>query len=174
MAHVYLLLGANLGDREQQLQAARTGVLQVIGPITRQSGIYETDSWGNEEKHPAYLNQVIEVVTERLPEEILREINAIEAKLGRVRNKKWDPRIIDIDILFYGNEVVDLPHLQIPHPYFQDRNFAMIPMNEIAPGLVHPLLGISVGEILRRSRDPLGVRPFQSQAFENNIKSIVP
>lgn len=165
MVHVYLLLGANLGDREQQLLAAQRGIKEAIGPITRQSALYETDSWGTEEKQPDYLNQVVEVETGRSPEEVLKEINRIEANLGRVRKKKWDSRIIDIDILFYGDEIVDFPHLQIPHPYFQDRNFALVPMHELAPELMHPLFGKTVSQLLASSTDQLSVRFFKSLAI---------
>jgi len=173
MVHVYLLLGANLGNREQQLYAARLGIQEAIGPITHQSALYETDSWGTREKQPDYLNQVVEVETGRSPEEVLKEINRIEANLGRVREKKWDARIIDIDILFYGAQIVDLPHLQIPHPYFQDRNFALVPMHEIAPGLMHPLLEKTVSQLLQSSTDPLSVRFFKSLVI-NKAKFYLP
>lgn len=160
MAHVYLLLGANLGDREQQMQAARDGIEASIGLIVKASELYETTSWGAEEEQPDYLNQVLLVETVQAPLQVLKESNTIEARLGRVRKKKWDARIIDIDILFYDHQIVDLPQLQIPHPYFQERNFALVPMNEIAPEYIHPILSKSVNELLHDSADPLSVRLF--------------
>lgn len=163
MAVVYLLLGANLGAREIQLHAARNAIAGSVGQIMVRSSVYETASWGNGEEQPDFLNQVIEVLTGLTAEEVLKEINRIEARLGRVRKEKWDARTIDIDILFYDRDQVDLPHLQIPHRYFQDRNFAMIPMNEIAPDLVHPSLGKTVKELLSESKDPLEVRLYESE-----------
>lgn len=172
MAHVYLLLGANLGDREQQMQAAREGIIASIGLIVKASELYETTSWGAEEEQPDYLNQVLLVETAQAPLQVLKEINAIEARLGRVREKKWDARIIDIDILFYDYQIVDLPQLQIPHPYFQERNFALIPMTEIAPDFIHPILGKPVSELLNDTADPLSVKPYYTQQMRPNTNAM--
>lgn len=172
MAHVYLLLGANLGDREQQMQAAWDGIAASIGLIIKASGLYETESWGSDDKQPDYLNQVLLVETAQAPLSVLKEINVIEARLGRVRKKKWDARIIDIDILFYENQIVDLPQLQIPHPYFQERNFALVPMNEIAPDYIHPILSKSVNELLHDSADALRVKPFYTQRIRTDTNAM--
>src|SRR5690606_21168839 len=170
MPVVYLLLGANLGEREVQLYSARNAIAGSIGQITVQSSVYETASWGNKEEQPDFLNQAIGVLTGLTAEEVLEEINRIEARLGRVRKERWDARIIDIDILFYDRDLVDLPHLQIPHRYFQERNFAMVPMNEIAPDLVHPSLGKTVKELLSESKDPLEVRLYESElSFKSEL-----
>lgn len=160
MEDVYLLLGVNLSNRERQLTEARTRIAAEIGRITAQSELYETASWGGVGTQPDYLNQVVCVASTRSPQDILKAIHRIEEDLGRVRGQKWEARVIDIDILFYGQRVVDLPDLQIPHPYFQDRNFAMIPMVELAPDFIHPRLGVRVADLLASSEDLLEVRSF--------------
>jgi len=158
MEDVYLLLGANLADRETQLAKARDLCALELGTLTRQSALYESESWGGVGTQPEYLNQVICVESALEPLEVLRIINNIETRLGRIRTIRWGARVIDIDILFFGNRIVDLPDLQIPHLHFQERNFAMVPMNELMADLIHPRLGLTVGELLRASADPLAVR----------------
>lgn len=157
MHEVYLLLGANLDERLCQLDAARQQIKWHIGNISIQSAIYETSSWGVEESQPDYLNQVIQVSTALKPMDLLEEIHKIEYALGRVRDQKWGSRVIDIDILFYESEIINEPDLIIPHPYFQERNFAMAPMYEIASCFCHPVLKKTVSELYAESADPLGI-----------------
>lgn len=158
MASLYLLLGANLGDPKKQLAAAVQAIQEEIGPIVQKSSIYVTESWGTEEKQPDYLNQVLAVQSEWSAQEVLQKTQRIEEKLGRVRHKKWEARVIDIDILFYEDAIIDLPNLKIPHPLFQERNFAMVPMNEIAPNYIHPVFNKNITELLRESSDDLAVK----------------
>lgn len=158
MATLYLLLGANLGDPKKQLAAAVQAIQEQIGTIVQQSSIYITESWGMEEKQPDYLNQVLAVQSEWSAQEVLQKTQRIEEKLGRVRHKKWEARVIDIDILFYEDAIIDLPNLKIPHPLFQERNFAMVPMNEIAPNYIHPVFNKNITELLRESSDDLAVK----------------
>jgi 2-amino-4-hydroxy-6-hydroxymethyldihydropteridine diphosphokinase len=158
MATLYLLLGANLEDPKKQLAAAVQAIQEQIGKIVQQSSIYITESWGTEEKQPDYLNQVLAVQSEWSAQEVLQKTQRIEEKLGRVRHKKWEARVIDIDILFYEDAIIDLPNLKIPHPLFQERNFAMVPMNEIAPNYIHPVFNKNITELLRESSDDLAVK----------------
>jgi 2-amino-4-hydroxy-6-hydroxymethyldihydropteridine diphosphokinase len=158
MATLYLLLGANLEDPKKQLAAAVQAIQEQIGTIVQQSSIYITESWGTEEKQPDYLNQVLAVQSEWSAQEVLQKTQRIEEKLGRVRHKKWEARVIDIDILFYEDAIIDLPNLKIPHPLFQERNFAMVPMNEIAPNYIHPVFNKNITELLRESSDDLAVK----------------
>ena len=156
MKGVYLLLGSNLGDSQATLQSARRHIKSRIGEIVKSSSVYLTKAWGIENQ-PDFLNQVLEVETSRDPLFLLHTILDIEKKLGRVRYKKWHSRIIDIDILYYGSEIIDLPQLIIPHPENQNRNFVLAPMAEIAPDFIHPKLGITQRQLLERSTDTLKV-----------------
>jgi 2-amino-4-hydroxy-6-hydroxymethyldihydropteridine diphosphokinase len=157
MFQVYLLLGANLGERFDQMKSAFQEVEKQVGRILQYSSIYETAAWGMEDE-PNYLNQVLLVETTLKPLEVLKQINKIEEQLGRVRNLKWESRIIDIDILFYENLLIDRPELTIPHPYLHLRKFTLIPLHEIAPDFMHPSLKKSTKELLNELQDGLDVR----------------
>lgn len=157
---LYLLLGANLGKREEQLKHARQLIHTSIGSLIGQSSIYETVVWGVTDEQPHYLNQVVCVGTQRSPSDVLEEIHRIEEQLGRVRTVRWGARVIDIDILFYGNEVIRFPDLVIPHRHFHERNFAMIPMHELQPKFVHPVLNRTIEELLAQTPDSLSVKKF--------------
>lgn len=148
---VYLLLGSNLGNRKEILDKAIEMLSQKIGVIISQSKDYETKPWGVTDQ-PDFLNLAISVYTTLKPLEILEQTQAIENQLGRVRKEKWGARLIDIDMMFYGNEIIDEPNLKVPHPLMQERDFALIPLAEIAPDFVHPVLRKTVLEIL------LGIR----------------
>lgn len=153
----YLLLGSNLGERNILLQAALEQIENRIGPVLLKSSLYETAAWGREDL-PAFLNMAVVVETVFSPMPLLEEILAIEIDLGRVRHEKWGSRLIDIDIIFFGDQVIDAGNrLQIPHPYMQDRKFVLEPMAEIAPGYVHPVFKLTVSEILERLSDNLSV-----------------
>ena len=142
---VYLGLGANLGDREAALRAARDG----LGPdveIVRCSSIYETPPWGELEQ-PAFLNAVCEARTALAPRALLDRVKRLESALGRVATRRWGPRVIDIDILLYNQLELHSPELVIPHLYLHQRAFVLLPLRELAPALRHPVLGSTVAEL---------------------------
>ncbi len=160
---VYLLLGANLGDRVAQLAQARALLEEEVTQSFSCSTIYESAAWGLEDQ-PSFLNQVVALETDMDPETLLGKILAIEEKLGRERKTVWGPRVIDIDMLFFGNEIIEKPDLIIPHKLFHERKFAMVPMAELAPEFVHPVIGQTVKELLDRSQDALEVKIWRPSA----------
>jgi 2-amino-4-hydroxy-6-hydroxymethyldihydropteridine diphosphokinase len=157
MNNVVLLLGSNQGVRENHIANARFGILNEIGTVTAASSVYETAPWGNTDQGP-FLNQVIVAETQLDAERILQRIFAIENGMGRVRTKKWESRIIDIDILFFNHEVIKTNDLVIPHPSIQLRKFTLVPLNEIMPGYIHPVLSKTVATLLKELNDPLEVK----------------
>jgi 2-amino-4-hydroxy-6-hydroxymethyldihydropteridine diphosphokinase len=157
MNRSYLLLGSNMGNRLDLLEHARRLISRNIGKVTQTSSIYETESWGFISEN-MFLNQVLLVETELLPEVMLDRILDIEKSLGRERSgEKYSSRSIDIDILFYGDQVIDQSGLVIPHPRIQDRLFTLIPLNEIDPGMIHPLFKKTIRELLEECNDHLKV-----------------
>ncbi len=153
---VYLHLGSNLGDREAMLQRAESLIVSEIGPIRQRSRLYETEPWG-EADQPYFINQAILVSTKLSPIETLEAIHRIEATCGRVRSLKWSARVLDIDLIFYEDEIINSKDLKVPHPYMQDRNFVLIPMMDIASDFVHPVLERSMDELYDHCSDSLEV-----------------
>ena len=151
----YLLLGSNIGNRGANLRTALVA-LSAIGKITKESSIYETAAWGKTDQPPFY-NQVVEIQTTVRAHELLAELLGIEVRMGRIRTSKWGERTIDIDILFYGEEIIEAPQLTIPHPQLQFRRFTLAPLNEIAPALKHPKLKTSIYDLLTNCPDVLPV-----------------
>ncbi|GHA54714.1 2-amino-4-hydroxy-6-hydroxymethyldihydropteridine diphosphokinase [Pontibacter akesuensis] len=156
MPKLYLLLGGNLGERTSYLQQARESIAAQVGGIQHCSKIYETAAWGKTDQ-PSFLNQVLEVKTTLAPEQVLQHINNIEQELGRVRLEHWGSRVIDIDILFYDSLVLQTQRLTIPHPQLHKRRFTLLPLAEIAPELVHPVLETSIKQLLQECSDTLEV-----------------
>jgi 2-amino-4-hydroxy-6-hydroxymethyldihydropteridine diphosphokinase len=159
MINVYLLLGSNLGNRLSYLQLAVQYINEQIGQITKCSAIYETQSWGNTEV-PDYLNQVVLLQTDLLPHELLNNLLKIELMLGRERQEKWGARTLDIDILFYDNEIINDTDLVVPHPQLHKRRFTLEPLAELAPYLVHPLLHKTISTLKIELNDDLQVKKY--------------
>jgi 2-amino-4-hydroxy-6-hydroxymethyldihydropteridine diphosphokinase len=159
MTGIYLLLGTNLGDRELHLANATALINQQIGLVVSRSSVYETDAWGMDAA-PLFLNQVLLVNSLLPPLKALEVILSIENDLGRKRRDQWESRIIDIDMLYYGSQVLQLPELTVPHPRISQRRFALEPLVEIAPHLVHPVLMKSHLQLLKSCPDRLNVSKF--------------
>lgn len=154
---VYLLLGSNLDDREKNLLLAIKRINEQAGTVLAVSSLYETQPWG-EPDQAEFLNQVIEIETNHTPEQLLDKLLFIENELGRQRGSRWGPRTIDIDILFYGREIISKKNLVIPHPGITDRRFNLVPLSEIAPNFVHPRFNKKCKQLLEECTDPLAVR----------------
>jgi 2-amino-4-hydroxy-6-hydroxymethyldihydropteridine diphosphokinase len=157
MNKAYLLIGGNEGNRLGYLQKARDYVVVFCGEILEQSAIYETAAWGKTDQSN-FLNQALLIDTSLSAEVLMSNILIIERKMGRVRNEKYGSRTIDIDILFYNGDIINLPDLKIPHPEIQNRRFALVPMNEIASELIHPVFKKNIQHLLSESADQLDVK----------------
>jgi len=145
----YIALGSNLGDRAANLAAAvdrlrATPELRV----TKISSYLENPAVGGPTDSPSFLNAVVEIETTLPPRALLERLLEIERELGRVRREKWGPRVIDLDVLLYGDQVIDEPDLKIPHPLMHQREFVLRPLAEIAPGVMHPVMRKTVRELL--------------------------
>ncbi|MDZ4794613.1 MAG: 2-amino-4-hydroxy-6-hydroxymethyldihydropteridine diphosphokinase [Bacteroidota bacterium] len=156
MNKAYLLTGGNLGDRQQNLATARTHIEEQCGSITAVSSLYETAAWGNTEQ-PAFLNQALEIATTLNARQLIRRILKIEKGMGRIREEKYGPRLIDIDILLFNNEKHNYQFLRLPHPELHNRRFALLPLAEIAPEIVHAVLKKTITELLQECKDELPV-----------------
>ena len=151
-----LLLGTNLGDRWNNLIRCREMITKDVGDILKASSIYETAAWGKTDQ-PSFLNQVLIVETELTPVMLLKTLNAIENKMGRVRKEKWGERLIDIDILYFDDLLMDTPELKIPHPEIINRRFTLEPLHELVPNLVDPKHGQPIGALLTSCKDASNV-----------------
>jgi 2-amino-4-hydroxy-6-hydroxymethyldihydropteridine diphosphokinase len=146
-----LLVGGNKGDRYALLMAA-VAAISKLGEMTLQSKVYETEAWGGVAKGP-FLNQVIEIKTSYSAPELLAFAQQIEKDLGRKREEHWGDRTMDIDIIYFGGEVLETGELQIPHPFIAERRFVLAPLAEILPDFIHPVLGKSSLELLEACED---------------------
>ena len=161
MNKVYLLIGGNMGNRKKQLQKAAINIDEACGTITLSSHFYETAAWGKTDQ-PSFLNQAVILNTPLSPGDLLDAILHIETSMGRHRVEKFGPRIIDIDILLFNNEVIDHPNLKIPHPELTNRRFALEPLSEIAPHVMHPVFKKSMLCLLEECTDALAVRKLEN------------
>jgi 2-amino-4-hydroxy-6-hydroxymethyldihydropteridine diphosphokinase len=160
MNNAYLLMGGNVGDSKKSLLEA-AGILEAeCGTIVRKSSIYNTAPWGKTDQQN-FLNQALLLNTKLSPKELMRNILLIEEKMGRQRLEKNGPRVIDIDILFYNDLVLEDHLLTIPHPALHYRRFALIPLAEIAPTFIHPVLKKDIQQLLLDCADHLEVSLFE-------------
>jgi 2-amino-4-hydroxy-6-hydroxymethyldihydropteridine diphosphokinase len=160
MNQAYLLIGGNIGNRLKNLARAKQLIGENCGPVNTVSAIYETAAWGKEDQ-PGFLNQALSIRTTLNAEELMTEILGIEKKMGRIRAQKWTARIIDIDILFFNNEVYNSEFIHIPHPQLPNRKFALIPLAEIAGKYVHPVLKKTILRLLKDCADTLEVKKYE-------------
>jgi 2-amino-4-hydroxy-6-hydroxymethyldihydropteridine diphosphokinase len=157
MKKVFLCLGSNLGNRTENLKQAEARIAEHVGSIISVSSVYETEPWGFKSESK-FLNMVLCVKTELSPSGLLGRILMIESQLGRIRSEtQYKSRNIDIDIILYNDDIVKEPALEIPHPRMHERRFALVPMVEIAPDLIHPVLKKTMRSILKSCLDKSSV-----------------
>ncbi|MFN5023140.1 MAG: 2-amino-4-hydroxy-6-hydroxymethyldihydropteridine diphosphokinase [Chitinophagaceae bacterium] len=154
MNKAYLLIGGNMGDRLANLEMAKLAIHQEIGSILLSSSMYETAAWGKEDQ-PAFLNQALLIETNLIAHDLMMALLAIEKNMGRIRQEHLGPRTIDLDIIFFNDQIIDSANLTIPHPQMQKRNFVLTPLKEIAPNFIHPILKKSITQLLTDCEDPL-------------------
>ncbi len=154
MMKLYLLLGGNIGNCKECFAKAREMLIENVGEELQISALYESEAWGFESEHK-FLNQVLIYSTKLSPDAVLQQTQMIEKKLGRLAKTTiaYESRPIDIDILFYENEIVDLPYLKIPHPLLHQRRFTLMPLEEIASNFMHPVLKKHIYELLAECED---------------------
>lgn len=164
MNKAYLLIGGNQGDRLNYLIEAQKKIATVCGKIISHSSFYETAAWGITDQS-SFINRVLLIDTGLAAPELMNKILEIEAEMGRKRLQQYGPRIIDIDILFFNAEIISSERLIIPHPQIQNRRFTLVPLNEIAPNLLHPRLLKTIGELLHVCEDKLDVKKLSIQDY---------
>ncbi len=162
MSNVYLLLGSNEGNRLNWMQQAIGQLGIKSGNILRRSAVYQTAAWGLSDQ-PDFLNMVVLLETGLQPLALLKNIQEIEQLAGRQREIKWGQRTLDIDILLYEDEIINLPELTIPHGFMQERRFTLAPLAELAPDLIHPTLKKSIKTLLLECPDQLEVHTYEQQ-----------
>src|SRR5690606_16133063 len=150
------------GDRAHMLQTALDWIGERCGEIVQASQLYETAAWGKEDQD-AFLNQAIHIQTTLSASALLQKVLNIEIELGRLRKERYGPRVIDIDILLYEQAIIKQPGLQIPHPQMQNRRFALVPLAEIAPDLIHPVLQKNIQTVLDNCPDTLPVQLWSAE-----------
>ena len=147
MSTAYIGIGSNLGKREENCERAVNLLIKKGLTVLKQSSMIETEPWGVKDQ-PAFINLAVSIDTPLPPETLLNLVKEIETDLGRTETFRWGPRIIDLDILFYDDVVMEKPDMSIPHPHIKDRDFVLRPLAEIAPDLVHPVLKKTVKVLL--------------------------
>lgn len=159
MNDAYLLIGGNIGDRMSFFNKTIESIKLSCGKIIQNSMVYETQAWGKNDQEP-FLNQVLKISTELSPLELLDKLLTIEKQLGRIRDEKYGARTIDIDILYFGEEIILEPTLIIPHPRISERRFVLVPLSEIAEKFIDPVLQQSIETLLKNCNDKLKVTAY--------------
>lgn len=157
MNQAYLILGGNIGNRMENLEKARELINKDAGRIILKSEIFNTAAWGKTDQ-PDFYNQALKIETDLNPPDLLNELLKIEAKAGRIRNgEKWAERTMDIDILFFNDEIINEQNLIIPHPHLEERRFVLAPLTDIASQHIHPVLKKSISVLLKECPDTSAV-----------------
>ena len=146
MSIIHIGIGSNLGDRQENCLEAVRRLEQHDVPVLKRSSMIETEPWGVTDQ-PHFINLTIEVETDLSPEELLLLLKNMEKAMGREKTAHWGPRVIDLDILFYDDRIIDSADLQIPHPHLHERDFVLLPLMEIAPEKIHPVLKKKISEL---------------------------
>jgi len=167
MHSVILHTGTNIENRFAHLQKANFNLELTVGTIVKQSHIYETAAWGNEDQND-FLNQALLLKTEHSARRVMHEILTLEYKMGRNRTLKWQPRIIDIDIIFFDQEILAKKMLTIPHQLMQNRRFVLKPLMDIIPEYEHPILKKTIKVLLEECEDPLAVEVWKKTPSKLN------
>lgn len=165
METCYLLLGSNKGNRLKYLQLAAEAISLLAGSITKHSSVYETEPWGFQDDTP-FLNEVIEVQTNMKADDLMKKLLLTETEMGRLRlnsDEGYSSRTIDIDLLFFGQQIINEPDLIVPHPRLHQRRFTLVPLAEIAQELIHPVLQKSMIQLLTECDDTSKVEKFESE-----------
>jgi 2-amino-4-hydroxy-6-hydroxymethyldihydropteridine diphosphokinase len=158
---VFLSLGSNMGNRLKYLTDATDIIEKRIGLVTKKSSVYESEPWGNKNQN-AFYNQIISIHTSLDAKILLKTILNIEVELGRKRTEHWGPREIDVDILFYNSQIINDKDLVVPHPEIANRMFVLMPMTELAPDFIHPIIKKSIRDLMRTCSDRSNVIAFKS------------
>lgn len=158
---VFIAIGSNLGDRAENLKKAIREIELKLGAMIKQSSVYETKPWGKTNQ-PDFFNQVVLVHSNKSPEECLRILSNIEKQMGRKREEKWGTRIIDLDLLYVNGSIIQTEKLLLPHPGIAQRRFVLVPLVEIAPDFLHPLLQKNQWQLLNECPDLLEVKSLQA------------
>lgn len=156
MNKAYISIGSNLGNRREQMERAIAFLMVLAGVIIKRSDFYETRAWGKEDQ-PDFLNMCLMLQTTKSAPDLLKVIHDIETQLDRQRTEKWGQRTVDLDILFFNDEIINTDNLTIPHPYMAQRKFVLVPLAEIAPDFIHPIHHKSVQQLLAECPDELPV-----------------
>lgn len=162
MAKFYLLLGSNVGNRIENLNNALNLLNKQVGKIIEKSAFYETEAWGLEDQ-PDFINMACMIESETQPQKFLETIKVIEKDLGRQTDVKWEPRTIDIDILYIDDAIISTQNLKVPHPQIYDRNFVLIPMLDIAGDFIDPVKNITLDEIYDMCTDTKEVYLYEAE-----------
>ena len=168
MEKCYVLFGSNLGNKEALFEQACALINKRCGPVLQASSAYESEPWGFEAEE-WFLNRLIVVETSLQPDEMMRQLLAIESTLGRVRRQNtqgYTSRPVDLDILYYGEQIVSTDWVIVPHPRLHLRRFALLPLCELIPNFMHPVLGLTQTELLERCNDPLIVRKIDNKELK--------
>lgn len=160
--HLLVLhFGSNIGNRIKFLKDALNKTEKAFGKPLATSSIYQTQAWGFSGQ-PDFLNMAAIYETSIKPEDVLKAIKNIEVETGRIHREHWHERELDIDIIFYDNQIIEKPDVHIPHPRMHERNFVLVPLNEICPDYIHPVFKVSVSQLLKQSTDKLIVEKWNN------------